>query len=182
MSKYNPFEKARRKLQKTFEKSEFNINEHRNIKRIEKSFRSENHYKPVTIINIATAEPILLPGQRIISNLNNFPEWAVNMSSPSIVLSFDSAYKPSQAVDDFSIEFANGTLKNGDITLIRWEIYSWFTKRDNGYDFTVKFDINPRVATGVSDFGFGSSALPTVADINLYVLNERNYNEIQSGK
>lgn len=184
MANYESFGKARRKIEKAFEKTRLNLSEvkNQNIQKFQEKYKSENHYKPVTIIPIVSNYTVDTPGQQVTVDLLDFPEWAINMARPSVVLYFDSAIQPHEEVDSFFTAFANGTLTDGTLSIIRWNISHWFTKQDGLYKFTVRFDLNPRIATGVSEFGFGSTAVPTYANVSLYILNERNYNDLQSGK
>lgn len=184
MSRYESFGKARRKIQKAFEKARLNISEtkNENIQKFGEKYVSANHFKGVTIVPLVSEYVVDTSGQQITIDLLDFPDWAINMARPSVVLYFDSAIRPHEEVASFFTEFANGTLEDGDLSIIRWNVAHWFTKQDGLYKFTIRFDLNLRIATGVSEFGFGSTAIPTYANVSLYILNERNYNDLQSGK
>lgn len=184
MSNYESFGKARRKIQKSFEKARLNLSEikNQNIKKLEAKYSSENHYKPVTIIPVATDLLVDTSGQQVSIDLIDFPDWAINMARPSIVLSFDSAIQPQNEVESFFTEFSNGDLSDGDISISKWNVSHWFTKESGLYRFTVRFDLNVQLATGVTEIGFGSVNINPIANVSLYILNERNYNELQSGK
>ena len=184
MTQYKSFDNTTHKIQTTWEKAQANQSEidNNNIKIIETRFRSENHFKPVTIIPVVSEFQVGSSGSQVSVIMLDFPEWAINMAQPFVNFYFDSAYRPDEEVENFTDAFNDGTLEEGDISIVRWNTFHWFTKQDGLYKFNFRFDLNVRVATSVTDLGFSTAALPTFTNISLYVVNERNYNELQSGK
>lgn len=83
---------------------------------------------------------------------------------------------------DFVKAFAEGTLHDGDISLARMENVSWWIKQSNGWQFYYRPGIIVHIASGVSEFGYSGDSIPVYITTNLYFLNDKDYNSIQSGK
>lgn len=195
MAIYKSYNIVKHKIKNSFEKTQSNLSDINNdIKKLEIQFRSENHNKLITIIPVAINLLVDTPGQQVSVELLDFPDWAINMSQPLAIFNFDTAYNPQDEVESFFQSAGNGTLKDGDISIIRWNTIYWFTKfseeldsfgnitKSGGYKFTFRFDFNVKVAINVNLPSYSSTDLPVFANINLYIVNDKNYNELQSGK
>lgn len=172
---------SKNKLRKIWENSEANSDKiNNNVKKINIDFRSETFLKNINVVSLVENYDISESDQIQIV-FTNFPDWAVNFSKPSITFHFDSAYDPSTEVESFFQAFQDGTLKEGDISIIRWNTFHWWTRETDLWKFNVRFNLNARVANSVSEHGFSTVELKTFANVKLYIVNERLYNEIQSG-
>lgn len=183
MAQYKSFDKTKHKIQTVWEKNQANLSEidNQNIKKLEVSFRSENQYKPVSIIPVTSNLEVAIANPQLSVSLINWPDWVLNMIHPKIVFNLDSAYKPNEEILNFNDAHDEGTLKLGDISIGRFNHFYWFTKQDGLYKLNFKFDLGVFVVDNISEIGWSSSIIPTFVNISLYVLNERNYNELQSG-
>lgn len=83
---------------------------------------------------------------------------------------------------NFARAFAEGTLKNEDISLTKLEITSWWIKQTDGWQLYFRPGIIVSIASGVSEFGYSGDSIPVYITANLYYLNDKNYGNIQSGK
>jgi hypothetical protein len=185
MSKYKSYSSTNKKLQKLFNRTNENENNIKNnIRKINKSFTSQTNYKSAQQIVISENLEITRTDDmtQVSVDLIGFPDWAINMVRPMIIYSFPSGFDVVNDVDGFAIENQNGTLKLNDVSFIRNNTNYWFVEHDNYYTFTVNFDIDFQYVSSKTEFSFDTSPLPTFAKLKLFILNEKNYDELQSGK
>lgn len=150
---------------------------------VNKKYNSLHYFKAGTTIELLDVN---LGAESFVTyqfEIKNFSEELVSFSKVQTIISFPSIIDLTNTVDSFSVAFANGTLKTGDISIITNHVIHWWTKiGDTSWHLNVGIDLNVRQAT-VSEFGFSSSQLEnTQIKINLIILNGREFNEFQSGK
>ena len=180
MAKYKSFITSKNKLEKIWDQSQDNTDEiNENIQKISIDFNSVTISKKVNIFT-------LLDNALVTSNnyanyqfeFSNFPDWAVNFARPLIFYTLDSAYNIEQEKD----EFVTGEVEIGDFQVIYQIVHTWWIKEGDLWRFNVLSDGNPRAIVTTSPFGYSAQSIPSYITIKLYILNEKNYNEIQSGK
>lgn len=186
MTKYKSFDTTKRKLLTTYEQIQSNRTEiQNNIIKHEIRYNSLNHFKVFNIVSVLSNYKITF-GEQIEIDLIGFPDWAVNMAHPSIVFNLPDVAQPQTSyntVAEVTAARTAGTLQVGDTLLNRLNsVQYWLVKQDNKYIFTVRFQVNAVLITAFSLTSTTFTALPVYATFNLYLVNERSYHELQSGK
>lgn len=179
---YESFDNSKNKLQKVWEKTQDNTSQIRNeIKVVETPFLSQTNLKYVNIVS-AYENVIFDPNIQYSVFLPNFPDWAVNFTRPSIVYRTPTAYDMTKEITSFAQEFSQGTLVEGMIQTVHINSRTWWTKVTGGWNFTIRPDVVVQVAQNVTPFAFQGVPLNLTFDVKLYIINERMYHAIQSGK
>lgn len=179
---YESFDNNKNKLQKVWEKTQDNTSQIRNeIKVVETPFLSQTNLKYVNIVTLYE-NVIFDPNIQYSVFLPNFPDWAVAFTRPSIVYRTPSAYDITKEVTSFFQEFGQGNLVDGMLMTTSINSRTWWTKVSGGWNFTIRPDVVVQQAQDVTESSFSGVALDLRFDVKLYIINERMYHAIQSGK
>ncbi len=184
---YESFNNSKNKLQKSWERSEDNENNLKDIPLVELNFNSINFNKKIVTIPIVTdklfdrslSSPISDRVHTIL--LQNFPEWAINMIEVHCVYTLGDAFL------NFPIESTptSGNLpsneRNGQIVIQTQEFDYWFNNIDEiNYDLKIFLNILIRQFTK-DGFPFGNIIPPNIT-LSLKINNQRIYETMNSHK
>lgn len=161
------------------DKNKSDIN--KKLKTIDKNYRSINYFKNNGNIQIYKNELISGNFVKYTVHISDFPEYLVTLTKPHFVFSIPSAYNWDSEVSSFQEAYDAGKLHNGDLSVLFHDTAYWWFKTKDGYDFSFQFLISIKSAI-IEELGFSSVDVPVYFDLNLYIVNEGYYNEIQSGK
>ncbi len=180
---FESFKNLKQKIQKTWERSEENENNLKDIPLVTLDFNSINFNKKINTLSILTDEiaPTTLNNVESIL-LENFPEWAINMIEPTIIYSTTDGFIGNLIPISFSEAFENGTLKTGDVTFSIQKFHYWFNRIDNKHFLLKLFYSGGFSEATVSEIGFFSSPVTTFINISLKILNHRIYEVMNEKK
>lgn len=190
MSQFKSFDFSKRKLQKLWEQNEETTHIIDNdIKKLDTTYLSTHTFKrPQTFLLLDNINFINI-GHQYVSQINGFPDWAISCSHLSVqIATWDTKTSNVAPIDistaKFNIEdeFAAGTLEINDITIDNIQYNYFWTKMENSYLFTFQPYFIISKVIEVETNSYNTETLPCFITVKLTILNEKNYNAIQSGK
>lgn len=190
MAKYKSFETNKRKIEKTFERT--NNNESRisnEVKKINKSYTSQIYFKGFQGGDIFSGLNVTPISDDVFVSIDliNFPEWAINMMKPYFYYTFPSVFSVEESDDNLVSKFNSGDITLSEVKLNTLVFFSdntkwWFVKQDDLYTFNIKFDTNFQYVVSKSEVSFSLAQVQRFATLGINFNNQRNYQPIQSGK
>jgi hypothetical protein len=184
--KYQSFKTTKQKIQKIWEQNRANTSFTKNdLKKQDSLYSSQTFLKKPNIITILDRKDVNSKDVTYHFDLQGFPEWAINMARPLVYLELDSGFRLENSYDSFSAvqeSFTNGTLKLNDILFGSWNVETYFVNYGGGFRYVFKPNVLVYFISSLTQFGWSASdSLPVYATLKLYIINEKNYNAIQSG-
>lgn len=183
MAIYESFETTKNKIRKSWESSERNESGISNLLTHNVDFNSISFSKG--IIEIKLLEDYLIQaGENKVTTttLLNFPEWIINHINVISIINSTDGFPLINIVDDPTTVFNNGLLAVNDITINRNHHY-WIAKLDgNNYELKVFNNPNLRRVSSVSEFGFGTEAIPMFLNLSIKIQNPRIYENNRKNK
>lgn len=184
---YESFNNSKQKIQKTWDRSEDNENNLKDIPLITLDFNSINFNKKIVTIPIITKEVFIVAQDNVQTVLlKNFPEWVINMIEVTCVYAIEDGFAEFPLVDDFATEASKGTLKVGDISIIKQEFDYWFNNVDEK-NFNLKIFLSTiilQVKTLRPNLipAFLTNFVPSSLTLSLKIVNQRIYETMNSHK
>ena len=182
---YKSFKNSKQKIEKSWNRSEENKNDLKDIPLITLDFNSINFNKEINTIPIVTNEllSIVSPFPPIVL-LENFPEWAINMIEVTCIYTMEDGFTEFPIIEDFQEAHDNGTLKIGDVSIIEQEFDYWFNNIDEtNYQLKVFLSAVIRQITKLTGaIGYTSINVPLFLTLSLKILNQRIYETMNEKK
>lgn len=182
---YESFQNSKTRIQKTWERSQENENNLKDIPLITLDFNSINFSKKIITIPILTNEVAIVSSNVPATILlENFPDWSLNMIEVFVIYTIGDGFIGKLIPISFSEASNNGTLKNGDVSISNQDFHYWFNRIDNKNVLVkVFYTINIREAVVTPPApGFGSNPVPTFINLSLKILNQRIYEVMNEKK
>ena len=180
---YESFQNSKNRFQKTWERSQENENDLKDIPLVTLDFNSINFTKKIITIPILTNQVAVVSSNVPASILlKNFPEWSLNMIEVFVTYTIGDGFVSKFIPITLSEAFNNGTLKDGDVAIQNQDFHYWFNRVDNT-NILVKvfYTINIQEAN-VSQIGFSGVPVPTFINLSLKILNQRIYEVMNEKK
>ncbi len=181
---YESFQNSKNKFQKTWDRSEENENNLKDIPLVTLDFNSINFSKKITTIPIVTNQLTSVTSVTSLDTilLENFPEWSINMIEVFATYTIGDGFVSKLIPITLTEAFNNGTLKDGDVSIGKQDFHYWFNLIDNKNILVKIFHIIGIVEAEIVPAGFVSSAVPTFINLSLKILNERIYEVMNEKK
>ncbi len=175
---YESFNNSKVKFQKTWKRSEDNLNNINNLPLIKLNFNSINFNKKIITIPIVTNELFNLFNDNIQTILlENFPEWIINMIEVDCIYTMEDGFIEFPIVDNFQTASDNGTLKVGDLSIIDQEFDYWFNNIDET-NYNLKLYLRT-IVRQISELrpamlpAFLQTTVPVFLTLSLKIVNQR---------
>lgn len=179
---YESFNNSKTRFQKTWERSESNENNLKDIPLVSLDFNSINFNKKITTISLLTNKLITLNSNVESILLENFPEWSLNMIEVFATYTIDDGFVTKMLPITFNEAFQQGILKDGDVAIGNQDFKYWFNNIDQtNFLLKVFYTINIAEAE-VSEIGFVGSSIPVFVTLSLKILNQRIYEVMNEKK
>lgn len=153
-----------------------------NLKKFDLSYRPSQNFKGINLLTIIDDELVVDQNQTYSFELEGLDENLIPYFKPLAYYRLDSAYDITQEIDSFFTANAEGTLKNGDISVLNHDERFWWVKETNKWIFYYRVDFNVRYAIVYPPSSFGTEEVPIYLTLKLAYVDERFFDEIQSGK
>lgn len=179
---YESFKNSKNKFQRTWERSQENENNLKDIPLVTLDFNSINFSKKIVNIPILTNQLTTLGVKLVTILLENFPETSLNMIEPIVIHTLTDGFVSRFIPITFSEAFSKGILKNGDVHVFSQFLQYWFNHIDQKHFLLkIKYGVNPQEAI-VSEIGFSSTAIPIFTTLSLKIINQRIYEQMNEKK
>ena len=184
---YESFNNSTQKIQKTWERSEDNENNLKDIPLVTLNFNSINFNKKIITIPIVTNKLFSLFNDDVQTILlKNFPEWSINMIEVTCIYTMEDGFAEFPIIDDFQTASDAGTLKIGDLSITNQEFDYWFNNVDEtNYNLKVFLStIVRQIETLRPNLlpAFTSRIVPLFLTLSLKIVNQRIYETMNSHK
>ncbi len=180
---YESFNNSKARIQNTWERSQENENDLKDIPLVTLDFNSINFSKKIITIPILTDEVASVafdvPATVL---LENFPEWSLNMIEVFAIHTIGDAFIGKLIPITLTEAFNNGTLKDGDVAIQNQDFHYWFNRIDNANVLVKVFYTISVQEANVSEIGFVGIPISTFINISLKILNQRIYEVMNEKK
>ncbi len=178
---YESFNNSKIKFQKSWERSEENENNLKDIPLIKLDFNSINFNKKIVTIPISDKTQVVFNNTETIL-LENFPEWSLNMIEVNCIYTMGDAFTNFPIIDSV---LPNGTLptneRNGQIFIKIQEFDYWFNNIDE-INYNLKIFLRMDVRQFLKDGTSFGNFVPLNMSLSLKINNQRIYETMNSHK
>ncbi len=180
---YESFQNSKNRFQKTWERSQENEDNLKDIPLVTLDFNSINFNKEIITISILTnqsAKTTFDNPETIL--LTNFPDWSLNMIEIFTTYTIGDGFASRLISTTLTEAFNNGTLKDGDVAIQNQDLHYWFNRIDNKNVLVKVFYTISIQEANVTEVGLTGIPVPTFINLSLKILNQRVYEVMNEKK